>query len=88
MDLGVKSKIVFTLAVNSESDKVEVPKDSALTLTGFATPITYASWISHLDASPAATTCFAAHLDAYAADLSTLDAVSYTHLTLPTILLV
>ena len=71
IDLGVKSNTEMTRLVNSLSLSLEVPKDSALTLTGSATPMTYASWISHFVARPAATTCLAAHLAAYAADRST-----------------
>ena len=73
IDLGVKSNTEATLFVNSLSFNSDVPKDSALTLTGSATPMTYASWISHYVARPAATTCLAAHLAAYAADRSTFD---------------
>ena len=73
MAFGVKSKTPFTLAVSSESEMEDVPNDSTRTLTGFATPMTYDNWISHLLAKPAATTCFAAHQAAYAADLSTFD---------------
>ena len=48
MAFGVKSKTPFTFAVSSESEMEDVPNDSTRTLTGFATPITYDNWISHI----------------------------------------
>ena len=50
-----------------------VPKVSTSTETGLATPIAYATWISHFVASPAATAFFAAQRAPYAALRSTFD---------------
>ena len=48
-----------------------MPKVSISIDTGSATPIAYASCISHFLANPAATIFLATYLAAYAADLST-----------------
>src|SRR6218665_1522541 len=53
------------------SDTVPVPKLSTYNPTGAAFPIAYATWISSRSARPAATTFFATHRRAYAADRST-----------------
>ena len=68
---GLKSKFFSTNRAISSSANLPVPNVSTKMDTGFATPIAYASCISHLSARPAATTFLAAYLAAYVADLST-----------------
>ncbi len=50
-----------------------VPKVSTNRPTGSALPIAYATWTSHREASPAATTFLATQRIAYAAERSTFD---------------
>ena len=52
---GRRSKLSFTSFVITSSVTLLVPKVLMLIDTGFATPIAYANWISHLSARPAAT---------------------------------
>src|SRR6218665_1894885 len=55
------------------SDTVPVPKPSTNTPPGAAFPIASAPWFSSRSARPAATTFFATHRRAYAADRSTFE---------------
>ena len=61
---GLKSKCSATSEDMASSEILPVPKVSTRIDTGFATPIAYASCISHLSASPAATMFFATYLAA------------------------
>ena len=68
---GRRSNTLFIISTNLSSDILPVSNVSTSKLTGSATPIAYATSISHLSHSSAATRCFATHRAAYAALLST-----------------
>ena len=52
---GERSKCLVTSSSICSTGTVSVPKVSTSTETGLTTPMAYATWISHLEAIPAAT---------------------------------
>ena len=67
-DISIKLLRIFSILLSSI---LPVPWVLTYNESGLETPIAYAIWIVHFEASPEATTFLAKYLVKYAADLST-----------------